>query len=190
MYFLSLVCVGRLARHRADVITSRRWREVGPSGARRSQRAGAVLWGGRRAHDQTPSSRRGPEDGVASTVPPPKLGGPGRRRRALGQGQRRQLSPDRSSDVEYRGGPSRLPDTRGEGNLGVAAGPAAPAARGGCPVPKLGYSTPSRAVRDGGRISSFRHGARRAARAKRAAVRGPRAPLRRARGSRCCRGRR
>ena len=29
------------------------------------------------------------------------------------------------------------------------------AQRGGCPVPKLGNSTPSRAVRDGGRISSF-----------------------------------
>ena len=48
----------------------------------------------------------------------------------------------------------------------------APAARGGCPVPKVGNSTPSRAVRDGGRISSFRHGARRAALTKRAAVGG------------------
>ena len=68
----------------------------------------------------------------------------------------------------------------------------APAARGGCPRPKawLIESTPSRAVRDGGRISSFRHGARRAARAKRAAGPGPRAALRRARGSMCCRGRR
>ena len=60
----------------------------------------------------------------AAGLPPPKLGGPGLRRRALGQGQRRRLGPDRSSDVEYRGGcnPSRLQDTRGEGDLGRGRG--------------------------------------------------------------------
>ena len=90
-------------------------------GVDRSQRAsGAVLWGRRRgrgkrlarsreAERTTERRRADPEDGVE-----PKLGGPGRRRRALGQGQRRRLG--RSSDVEYRGGggSSRLPDTRGK----------------------------------------------------------------------------
>ena len=92
----------------------------------------------------------------AAGLPSPKLGGPGRRYRALGQGRWRRPGLDRGSNVEYRGrgDPSRLPGTRGEWGLGrgrVGLGVEDAAGRtprrsnlGGLGEPEGGASTPKR----------------------------------------------
>ena len=103
----------------------------------------------------------------AAGLPLSKLGGPGRRHHALGQGRRRRPGLDRSSDVEYRGrgDPPRLPGTRGEwglgrGRVGLVVGDAAGRTPrrsnldclgelGGDAVARRGGSRPSRKSRRG-----------------------------------------